>query len=102
MKSFILFVVALISLVYVGCGTNNLDYVKENAAAKWASVGYEVIGYEGYRWGFQFKTYGGAHVWHTLQRNNNGIIYTGYLQRWGNEIHVYGPVAVDAIKPGRN
>jgi hypothetical protein len=102
MKSLSLLVVALFVMVCVGCGTNNLEFVKANAKAKWASVGYEVIGYEGYQWGFQFGAYGGAHVWHTLQRNNNGIIYTGYLQRWGEEIHVYGPHAVDAIKPGRN
>jgi len=102
MKRFILSIVALISIVYLGCGTNNLDYVKENAKATWSSVGYDVIGYEGYSWGFQCGTYGGAHVWHTLERNANGIIYSGYLQRWGDEIHVYGPHAVDAIKPRRN
>jgi hypothetical protein len=85
-----------------GCfSSSNLDYVKNNASTVWKSVGYEVIGYDGFQWGFwiPFTLYGGAKVWYSLKRDNNGIIYNGYLQSWGNEIHVYGPKAVDAIKP---
>jgi hypothetical protein len=79
----------------------NLSYVKEHAAARWREVGYEVIGYEGYQWGFWGPGgYGGAKVWYSLRRtkpDDRGVIYTGSLYRWGSELHVYGPRAIDAI-----
>jgi hypothetical protein len=98
MRRHILF--AVMVLFVSSCSYQNLDYVKERAEKTWASVGYEIIGYEGFQWGVTFTgAHGGAKVWYSLKRDNNGIIYTGFLQRWGDEIHVYGPNAVDAIKP---
>lgn len=83
-----------------GCSYSNLDYVKKRANETWESVGYSVIGYEGFEWAATLTPWhGGARVWYSLKRDNNGIIYTGSLWRWGDEIHVYGPKAVDAIKP---
>ena len=70
--------------------SNNLDYVKQHGPATWQSVGFEPIGYEGYQYGAGVGTYGGANVWWTLRRvPDNGLLYNGYLQRWGNELHVY-------------
>jgi hypothetical protein len=91
----------LLTLSLVGCGSGNKDYVEQHAAETWEAVGFEVVGYEGFEWGFWgFNSYGGAKVWHRLNKiPNNGISYTGFLQRWGDEIHVYGPTATDAIKP---
>lgn len=84
-----------------GCSSGNLDYVKEKGPEKWKEVGFEVAGYEGYQWGlWGFSSYGGAKVWWRLKKvPDNGITYFGYIQRWGNELHVYGPKAIDAIRP---
>lgn len=97
----LLALVILVALALVGCASN-VDYVKERGAARWREVGYEPIGYEGYQWGLWFGPgYGGASVWWSLRRvPDNGTIYTGYLRRWGDELHVYGPHAIDAIRGG--
>lgn len=98
----------LMKLVILGCfcllsacGYANLDDVKSAAPAKWEKMGYVVKDYEGYQWGLWFGgSYGGAKVWHQLRRNpDNGVTYTGYIKKWGNEYHVYGPQAIDAIQP---
>ena len=85
----------------VGCSSGNLDYVKEHADETFAAAGYEVIGYEGFQWSFWgLNSYGGANVWYILKKDpDNGILYQAYLNRWGNEIHVYEMQAIDAIKP---
>ena len=87
--------------VLAGCSSGNLDYVKEHGEDKFRSIGFEPTGYEGYRFGFWgLNNYGGAEVWWRLNKiPDNGISYTGYIQRWGDELHVYGPIATDAIKP---
>lgn len=84
-----------------GCGSANREYIKERAEQRWEEVGFRVIGYEGYQWGFWIGgKWGGACVWYMLEPvKSNGIHYSGYLQRWGDELHVYGPKAIDAIKP---
>ena len=85
----------------VGCSSGNLDYVKEHGPDKFREIGFEPVGYAGFNWGFWgFNNYGGAEVWWRLEKiPNNGISYTGYIIRWGDELHVYGPSATDAIKP---
>lgn len=96
----ILIVLPILSLA--ACSPANLEYIQKNCVPQtWQSVGYEPIGYEGFQWGFWgLFGYGGAKVWYSLRRTtDNGIIYTGFLWRWGNECHVYGPHAIDAIKP---
>jgi len=95
-------VLVLMLFVLSGCGYGNLDYVKEHATEKWKKQGFEVVDYEGYQWGnvIPFTTYGGANVWYRLKKTpNNGVTYSGCLQRWGDEIHVYNLKAIDAIKP---
>lgn len=82
-----------------GCSYKNLEETKANSPWTWEQAGYKIIGYEGFEWGIGFGDYGGAKVWHTLRRDAApGIIYSGYVQRWGNEYHIYGPKAVDALK----
>jgi len=96
-KSIVLFIICLF---LTGCGAGNLDHVKDRAADKWAKQGFEIVDYEGYQLGFWFGPYGGAEVWYRLKKvPDNGITYSGMLERWGDEIHVYGPMAHDAIKP---
>ena len=86
--------------IYIGPNSNNLEDVKNNAKTTWNSIGFEIVGYEGYQWGFGYGDYGGANVWYNLSKiPDNGITYTGYLVKWGNEYHVYGPTAIDAIRP---
>jgi len=84
-----------------GCSYGNLDYVKERASEKWAKQGFEVVDFEGYQWGLGgIGPYGGAKVHHRLKKiPDNGITYSGHLVRWGDNLDVYGPTAVDAIKP---
>jgi len=91
----------VIILLLVGCSPGNLDYVKKHGPDKFREIGFEPVGYEGYQWGkWGFNDYGGAKVWWRLNKiPHNGITYSGYIQRWGNELHVYGPNATDAIKP---
>jgi hypothetical protein len=99
MKSVLL--AGLLTLTLGGCGAGNLDDVKVHAEETFESVGFKVVGYEGYQWGFWgFNNYGGAKVWYRLDKIPwNGITYSGYIQKWGDEYHVYGPIATDAIKP---
>lgn len=81
-----------------GCSSANLDDVKAKACDTWKQAGYTCVGYEGYQWGFGVGNYGGAHVWHSLKRDANPtVIYSGYVQKWGNEYHLYNVTAVDAI-----
>jgi len=95
--------IIFIVMFFTGCSSSNLDDVKANACKTWESVGYDCIGYEGYQWGLWLGgDYGGAAVWHTLTRKQApNIIYSGYVKKWGDEYHVYGPSAIDAIKPQR-
>jgi len=93
----------LIFLLFLVVGTSaNLDEVKANASPTWQQAGYEIIGYEGFQWGtWLFGNYGGAKVWHSLRRveGNENVIYTGFIQRWGDEFHIYNIRAIDAISP---
>lgn len=89
-------------LIMTGCSAGNLAEVKLHAADVWSENGFKILGYQGYvRWlVVPFTSYGGACVWYTIQsKQNNGIIYDGCLQRWGDEYHVYNLKALDAIKP---
>lgn len=88
-------------LFLAGCSSGNLEYVKERSTDRWKEYGMQVVSYEGFEWGFGgFNNYGGAKVWYRLKTiPDNGITYTGFLQRWGDEIHIYGPKAIDAIRP---
>ena len=92
--------VACLCATLFSCSSGNLDYVKAHADDVWEGVGFKIVGYEGYSWGWGgFNNYGGASVWYRLEKiPDNGVSYTGYLVRWGEEIHVYGPTATDAIK----
>ena len=97
-----LFLAIVVTFLLGGCVSyESLDYIKEKANQRWAQMGFEIVGYEGFQWGFTFwPSYGGAKVWYVLKRiPDNGITYGGFLQRWGDEIHMYNIRAFDAIKP---
>lgn len=95
-----LFTAICLAFFLSSCGYGNLDYVKDRAEDRWNSQGFGVVGYDGYQWGFWVGSYGGAAVWYRLKKTtDNGIIYSGALERWGDEIHVYNVEAIDAIKP---
>ncbi len=97
-------ILMLASFIFTGgfCSSGNLEYCKKNACEKWRSVGFECVGYEGYQWAFWGKfgsKYGGAIVWHTLKRiPDNGVIYGGFVQRWGDELHVYSLKPYDGFR----
>lgn len=94
-------IILMAGLILTGCGYANLDEVKSIADEKWKKQGFEVVDYAGFEWGVWLGgNYGGANVWYRLKKlPDNGITYSGYLKKWGNEIHVYGPKAHDAIGP---
>lgn len=86
----------------IGGVSSNLSWVRERAEQKWRAQGFEVLDHEGHQWGAGFygAPYGGAKVWYRLRKiPDNGATYSGYLKRWGDELHVYGPFAADAIRP---
>lgn len=103
-KTKLKFFIAAFALMLLLAGSPaNLEETKAAACDRWKEIGYTCVGYEGYQWGMWIGwSYGGALVWHTLKREEApGVIYTGYVQRWGDEYHIYGPTAVDAIKGGQ-
>lgn len=90
----------MLMLLLAGCGSSNVAEVKANAKEVWKQAGFEIIGYEGYENAHCFFSYGCGHAWYTLKRTpDNGIIYHGYIEKWGDEFHIYNISAIDAIKP---
>ena len=92
----------MVFLLVAGCGFGNHDDVRLHADDVWKQSGFKPITYLGYSVGpvIPFTPYGGAYVWYRLEKTpDNGIIYKGALQRWGNEYHVYRLCAIDAIRP---
>lgn len=92
----------LAACALTGCGSGNLDYIKDHSTERWREQGFEPIGYEGYEWRavVPFTNYGGACVWYRVRNiKDNGITYDGCLSRWGDEIHLYDLHSMDAIKP---
>ena len=88
-----IFTVLAVSILLASCSSMKLEDVKSHAPKVWQSNGWDVIGYEGYQWGKLGPFgYGGANVWHRLRRiPNDGFTYSGYIQKWGDEYHIYGP-----------
>jgi len=42
--------------------------------------------------------FGGAKAWYRLRKiPDNRFTYDGYLIRWGDEVHVYGPDVTEPI-----
>jgi hypothetical protein len=83
-------------------GKWNLDDVKNRSETRWLETGWEPVAYEGWQMGtgIPFTSYGGAKVWYRLRNiPDNGVTYSGYIKRWGDEYHTYGPFAIDAIRP---
>jgi hypothetical protein len=101
MKTKLSIVLLLLIIALSGCSEANKEYIQLRAEKRWEEVGFRVVGYEGHQWGMGIGKYGGACVWYQLETMKpNGVRYTGYLQRWGDEpLQVYGPKAIDAIKP---
>ncbi len=94
----ILLAIAL-SLMLTACSSSNLDDVKKHASQTFEQAGFDIVGYEGYELGISTlgTNYGGAYVWYTLKRKDNGLIYEASIQRWGNEYHIYDIKAIDAL-----
>jgi len=90
----ILLVTFLLIFGIVKIGHRNVEITKQNAQKTWAAAGYEVKGYEGYQW----SPLGGGDVWYIVERKGKpDITYHGFLQKWGNEYHIYKLRAIDAL-----
>lgn len=97
-------IAALIAIALLaGCSSGNVEDVKAHAAATWRQAGFEVIGYEGYTLGLYLgPNYSGGNVWHTVRRiPDNGVTYHGYIEKWGDEYHIYSLTAIDVIRPAQ-
>ena len=93
------FIIAFLLWFPIG-SSSNLDWVKQRADKTWKEQGFEIVAYEGFQWGMGgFGTpYGGAKVWYRLRKvPDNGLTYSGLLQRWGDEVHVYGPEHAETV-----
>jgi len=98
----LVWVVSIVLILCLGIsqvfGSFNKDWVEARAVDTWSQQGFEVVAKEGFQMGFGYGVYGGAEVWHRLKKvPDNGNTYSGFLQRWGDEIQVYGPITPDAI-----
>ena len=94
--------VLVAALALSGCSPGNRAWLEPRACDTWRAQGFECVAMEGFQWGVGgFGTnYGGAQVWHRLRKiPDNGITYSGSVQRWGDTLQVYGPTAHDAIRP---
>lgn len=101
MKKIAQAIAVFVAFGITGCSSSNVDEVKQKSNEVWRQAGFEVVGYEGWeKGGYLGGSYGGAFVWYTLKRiPDNGIIYHGSIQRWGDEYHIYALSALDAIRP---
>lgn len=101
MKKVFMVICLVMVCSFYSCSSGNKEWIEERAVDKWQKQGFEVVDYEGFEWGWWGLTsYGGAKVWYRLKKiPDNGITYSGYLSRWGNELQVYGPKACDTIQP---
>ncbi|KKM00704.1 hypothetical protein LCGC14_1801710 [marine sediment metagenome] len=97
----ILFCLFYIGQCSFGAFGTDIKRIRMEASPVWESQGFKVLAYEGWNYDLTpWPGYGGAHVWFRLQKiPDNGITYSGSLVEWGDEIHVYGPRAHDAIRP---
>ena len=85
MKKYLSLMVCFTGLFcFCSCSPGNLEYVKQHSEDRWKEYGMSPVAYEGFEWGFWgINSYGGAKVWYRLKKDpDNGITYTGYLQRW--------------------
>lgn len=94
-------VAVIAALAISGCSSANKDQIKSVAPSVWAKNGFDIVAYEGYTFGSHVGPgYGGANVWYVVKRKpDNGIIYHGYIKKWGDEYHIYSLQAIDALKP---
>lgn len=92
-----IFAIMLIALL-TGCSASNVPDIKAHATEAWAQAGFKVVGYEGYEW-TGFGMWGGC-VWYTVQRKHDDkVMYHGCVTKWGDEYHLYGIKALDALVP---
>lgn len=75
-----------------------VDDIKLHAAQAWRGAGFQIVGYEGYENAGLGSCWGGK-VWYTVKRSeDHGVLYHGFICKWGNEYHLYSITAIDAIK----
>ena len=80
-------VVVVATLIYFGgCNYNNVDRVKSQSTNTWSKAGFSIVSYEGYQIGNIYGNPGGK-VWYVVERN--GLVYEGFLSKWGDEYHIY-------------
>ena len=88
----------ILMLSVISCA-RNVEYVKIHSAERLKELGYNNAVYEGYQW----SPFNGGDVWYTMKRDDTPhVIYTGYLVKWGDEIHFYGPRVVNTISGNVN
>lgn len=90
--------VLFLSLFLVGCSAHRVEDIRKRAPEFLNQRSLEIVAEQGFQYGGA-PCFGGR-VWYTLRRiPDNGILYEGYVCRWGDELQLYSFAAVDAIKP---
>lgn len=85
-----------VMMVLIGGCTRNVGEAKRCAPGAAKGMGFEIVGYEGYKWNMAY----GGFAWYVLRKvPDNGVLYEAEFSPWGGECHVYGLKAIDAIKP---
>lgn len=88
---------AIMAISLTACSPHNVDDIKIHAEKTLNDAGYEVVGYEGYKWG-AFGTFGGC-VYYNLKRfDDDKVVYSACVSKWGDEYHIYNLKAVNAIR----
>jgi hypothetical protein len=81
--------VVFIAYSVIGTGTR-VDDIKEVAVSEIEARNWEVLRYEGYRYG-SWGSHGGKVWYHVKDKGHENTYYRVYLTMWGGEIHfVYG------------
>jgi hypothetical protein len=76
-------------MYYTFVGTNgNVEEIKERALIEIPERGWEIMRYEGYRYG-SFGKHGGKVWYHVKDVNDPSIQYRVYITLWDGELHYH-------------
>jgi hypothetical protein len=92
-------IAALAIATLAGCSAHQVPDIKQHANEMFEKAGFKVVGYEGFQYGSILSPGFGGRVWYILERNK--VTYEAYIAKWGDEYHIYGLQAKDAIAPNQ-
>jgi hypothetical protein len=89
LSALIILLVAILAYCFVGT-SGNIDEIKARAPLEITERGWEMMRYEGWRYG-SFGNHGGKVWYHVRNIDNHDIQYRVMVTLWGGELHyTYG------------